>query len=335
MRVKMEEIAKLCEVSRATISYVLNDKPNSRISKSTREKVLKTARKLNYEREKTYKVIPFKNIKIALIITSFHEYSESNQLFVFSDLMKGILDGFQNSGYNPEIQHFSFDILREKIFKKIAEFQADGIIFLEARNAIKSISNLDGKPYLVLYDSEAVGKNLNYLSVDDKKAAYLAVDHLIKTGHRKIGIFSFYFHTEGMKERLKGYREALENYNIPYDESLVVSGKKEKIKNELKELLKRKPTAIFTTSDFSAVWVMENIKKEGLSIPDDISIVGFSDFPIASQIEPALTSVRKPRYEIGWESAKVLTNWDGKKLIQRTWKSELIIRNTTQKRKEV
>lgn len=334
MTVKMEEIAKLCKVSRATISYVLNDKPNSRISKATREKILKTAKKLGYKRKKIYKVVPHKKIKIAFVIASLSEYSESNHLFVFSDLMRGISDGFQNSGYNPEVQLFSFDLLeKEKTIQMIDKFKANGIIFLEAQNALEILPQLNSKPYLVLYDSEAIGKNLNYLAVDDKKAACLAVEYLIKIGHRKIGFFSFYLDSWCMKERLKGYKETLKNHNIPYDESLVRSGKKEKMRDELKKLLKRKPTAIFTASDLVAVLIMENIKKEGFSIPKDISIVGFSDLPIASQIEPLLTTVRKPRYEIGYESAKILTNWDGKKLIQKMWKPELIVRNSTKNRR--
>jgi LacI family transcriptional regulator len=330
MTVKMEEIAKACNVSRATVSYVLNDKPNSRISQKTKEDVLRTARNLNYKRQKVYKILPDKKIKIALVITCFSDYSESNHLFVFTDLMRGISDGFQNLGYNPEIQFFSFDLLgTDKTIQEIKDFKASGIIFLEAQNALAMLPEIKDIPYIVLYDSEAIGKPLYYLSIDDKKAAYMAVEHLITRGHRNIGLFSFSFRLECMKQRAAGYKSALEDHNIPFDKSLVKSSQQKNTDEVLKIMLRKGVTAIFTTSDLTAVLLMEKIKKEGLSVPEDISLMGFSDLSVASQVNPALTSIRKPRYEMGYATAGILTNWNAKNLIQKLWKPLLIVRKST------
>ena len=336
MKIKMEDIARICGVSRATVSYVLNQKPNSRVSEKTARRILEVAKKLGYERRKRYKVLPLKEFKIALIISRMEEYSESNQLFVFSELVKGINEGFYNSGYQLKTELFSFDILgEEECVKMIEKFQPDGIVYFEARNALHLVPKLKGIPYLVLYDPEAIGKSLNYLTVDDEKSAMLGVEFLINQGHTRIAFFSFNHNSYCMKKRFEGYKKTLRKHNLPYDEKLVIWCSKNQLEEGVEKILKNSPTAIFTTSDIVATLIMKILKRKGVSVPDDISIMGFSNLPLASHTIPPLTTVDKPRYEIGWESAMILHKWDNyRKLIQKKWKSKVIVRGSTKEIKE-
>ena len=185
----------------------------------------------------------------------------------------------------------------------------------------------------VLIDRYFRDLKTDYVVTDNKKGGYLATEYLIKLGHRKIGIILGLSCT-AIEDRLEGYRTALAKHGIPYDLSLVRrirenrhgEGRMSKTENlpedkvesinkiepseggyiETRKLLKEKPTAIFAANDFLARGALQAIKEEKLSIPRDISLIGFDNQKFCESLIPPLTTIAQPFYQIGKKAAEVL-----------------------------
>lgn len=164
----------------------------------------------------------------------------------------------------------------------------------------------------VLIDRYFRDLETDYVITDNKKGGYLAVEYLIKLGHRRIGIILGASCT-AIEDRLDGYRTALAKNGILYDLSLVRRVEEtDKLEpsaggySETKELLKENPTAIFAVNDFLASGAMEAIKGERLSIPEDISLIGFDNQKFSESLIPSLTTIAQPFYKTGKRAAKIL-----------------------------
>ena len=157
-----------------------------------------------------------------------------------------------------------------------------------------------------------VDENIPASSVifDDYKWAYFATEHLIKQGCRKIYHFSGYQHLSLSRNRIKGYRKAMDKFCIPYtDDYIIETGFFiEEGQKAMEKLLVEGdvPDAIFATNDPTAIGAMKAIKKAGMKIPDDIALVGFSESKMAEVVDPPLTSVSQPTFEIGRTAAELL-----------------------------
>ena len=164
---------------------------------------------------------------------------------------------------------------------------------------------------MVFFDRVYENANSSMVIVDDLSGAKEATHHLIEQGCKRIA------HLEGppnlgiTKQRLEGYVEALNDANIPINQELIVScplGTIEEGKSATEKLLKMAtpPDAIFATNDPAAMGAMQAIKEAGLKIPKDIAVVGFSNWFFSALLEPPLTSVDQPGFEMGQEAAKLL-----------------------------
>ncbi|MDW7682407.1 MAG: substrate-binding domain-containing protein, partial [bacterium] len=174
--------------------------------------------------------------------------------------------------------------------------------------------------------------------VNDLEGSQNAVEYLIKKGYRRIAHLAGPEYIAISHERHQGYKNALKKHNIPYDSQLVIHGgfNEEDGIIGFQKLLKldKMPDAIFAVNDPVAIGAFMQIKQNGLKIPDDIALVGFSDNPVMSLIEPAVTTVKQPMYEIGQVAAKLLleqieNDQDTFKPREEVLKTELIIRNST------
>jgi DNA-binding LacI/PurR family transcriptional regulator len=192
---------------------------------------------------------------------------------------------------------------------------------------------------LVFFDRVCEGFNASKVIVDDFDGAFQAVCHLLERGYRRIGHLAGPQNLSIGKKRMEGYQAALEKYGIPFDEKLVVIGglNEEDGISSFKKLFMQtpqKPDAIFAVTDPVALGAFMEIKQKCLKIPNDIALVGFSDSPISSLIDPPLTTVRQPAYEIGESATKLLlqqiqhkqVKYEPKEVVLKT---ELIIRKST------
>ena len=179
----------------------------------------------------------------------------------------------------------------------------DGILFADINGDKTTLKKViaSGIPYLVL--NNFFEEDINCISIDNEKAALEAVNYLIKLGHKRIATIAGDLNTYAGKVRLKGYKEALQKHKItPRDEYITVGGFLRTPARAAAEKLLHlhpRPTAIFAASDVMALETVDLAKKEGLKIPDDLSVIGFDDNPVALYSSVGLTTVRQPIVEMG------------------------------------
>ncbi len=271
--------------------------------------------------------------KIAFIVPSL----EDSDLQIY----QGIEETLNKEGFVLSIFNSQRSIEREnKNLRLLLEGNEKGAIIFPnwGRSNIEIIFELKRANYpFVLIDRYFRDLETDYVVTDNKKGGYLATEYLIKLGHRRIGIIAGLSCT-AIEDRLEGYREALAEYNILHHLSLMRKvNEVDKLEPsnggylETKELLKEKPTAIFATNDFFAQGAMKAIEEENLSIPEDISLIGFDNQKFSENLSPPLTTIAQPFYSIGKNAAKILIkkiSGVSDRIKQITLSPELIIRST-------
>lgn len=306
-QVTIKDIARALKISPSTVSRALKDHPD--ISKRTKKAVVELASELNYEPNSiALSLRKSKTNTIGVIIPEIVHY-------FFSNIISGIEDVAYNSGYNVIISQSNESYDREvSDTKALLASRVDGFLISPSKETtdLSHIEALVKRDIpIVIYDRLCDGLNVSQIVIDDYHGAYEATDHLIKAGCRRIA------HLQGPKnqmifqERLRGYREALEKNNLKYDEALVVhcyDGTMEETMNHTENLMElpQPPDGIFGNQDLVAIAAMKVIKQRGLSVPDDIAIVGFGDWQVSSLVDPSLSSVTQPGFEMGQKAAELL-----------------------------
>lgn len=189
--------------------------------------------------------------------------------------------------------------------------RVDGLLITPVQDRNDDIKNLieANIPFVI------VGRDFKNIEVDavyndEVKGGFLATKYLIKKGHKRIALINGFLHKSPARGRLEGYKKALKEYGIPFDDSLVSVGDID-VKDgyeRTKQLLEKglNFTAIFAYNDMMAFGAMRAIKEKGLRIPEDIGLVGYDDIPFSSLISPSLTTIRLKKQELGVESLKLL-----------------------------
>nr|MCU0398797.1 substrate-binding domain-containing protein [Cyclobacteriaceae bacterium] len=262
----------------------------------------------------------------------------------------GIEDVAYSAGYNVILAQSNESQSREITdIKALFNSRVDGMLMSVSRET----SNFDhiesilakGVP-IVFFDRVYKTEQASKIIVDDFTGAKEATLHLIDQGCKRIA------HLEGppnldiSKQRLEGYMEALKEHNIPFNKELVAicpSGTIEEGRAATEKLLtlKNRPDAIFATNDPAAMGAMQAIKEKGLKIPKDVALVGFSNWIFSSLLDPPLSSVDQPGFEMGQEAAKLLIRQiekrdkDDSDFVPETkiLKTRLIIRESSLKKK--
>lgn len=329
-------LANLLNLSAATISRALDDNP--KISKKTRELVQDTAKKLNFEKNKLAKALKIgKSSSVGVIVPRI----DSN---FFASVIRGIEDELFPNGYHVIIcQTHDQHHVEELNIKSLLNAQVDGILMsisnAKTDNALFKSQNQKQVP-LVYFDRKKEMPGVSSVTIDDFHGAYEATKHLIDQGCRRIAHLSNDRSLEIFQNRYLGYKQALIDHQIEVDESLVIEthSKVEEGRRTTKKLLKLEtpPDAIFSSSDFTALGAIQEIKAQGLRIPEDISVVGFSNEPFTRFLELSITSVDQSPKEMGQIAAKVfLEEVDGnstkmeKKIVLEP---KLVIRKSSLKR---
>ncbi len=296
---------KLLNITASTVSRALQDHP--RISDATKKEVIRTAKKLNYHPN---------NIAAAL------RKGKSNLLGVmvpitdenfFASAIRGIEEVANQSGFRVLIMQSNDSTDKEKAnIDAMFRAQVDGVlasIAMETTTFEHYQEIIDRGIPLILFDRFSDLINTNTVALDDYQGAYKAVEHLIKQGCRKIVHFAGYQHVSIYGERFRGYRDALKNYDIPFNDDLFYECdlKLESGRKLAKKILSRNvlPDAIFSSSDYSAMGAMQVLKAHGIAIPGQIAIVGFSNEPFSSFVEPGLSTVEQHSSKMGQLSAKL------------------------------
>ena len=337
MKINIKDVANKAGVSTATVSRVLGDFPGVR--DKTRKKVLKAVSELNYEVNAVARNLRQKKTNSIGIIVG-------NVLSQFySVIAKSVEDTNNKFGYNTILCNGDENPEKELEYLKVLKSnRVDGIILTPTGKNSEYVQHLiDSRTKMVLLDRLIEGVDCDAVLVDNTNGAYKAVKYLIDQGYRKIGIVDAYLDRTTGAERLKGYLQAIEEAGIAKDDSLIKIGnfKKESGKRLTRELLKQsnRPEAIFTTNIDMSMGALIAIKEMGLTIPDDIGIVCFDDSDWASILDPPITVIRQPVYQLGSIAAELLIKKieNNKNSLNQmpsivTLNTELIIRESTKKK---
>jgi LacI family transcriptional regulator len=304
------DVARLAGVSRTTVSFVLNDVPGVKISEETRQRVLEAARNLDYYPTAAARSLASgRTQRIGLVLGEAQERLPPDAILPI--FLQGVTASVHHRGYLLMI-HLPEDVSsHEAYLRLIREQQVDGLILSGPRSDDPVLDELAEEQFPLVLHGRVAGSRLPYVDVDNQDGAYRAVTHLISLGHRRIGFISnaphFY---SGAVDRHAGYRQALAEHAIPFDESLVrwaafspATG--QAAMEELLSLAER-PTAVFGASDVIAIGAMSAIQSAGLCVPGDMAVVGFDDIFLAAHTHPKLTTVRVPAYRLGWTAAEIL-----------------------------
>ena len=300
------DIAKALGITAATVSRALNNNP--KISKNTRKLVLETAEKMNYEQNKLALALKSgKSYNVGVIVPRI----DSN---FFASIIRGIEDELYTKGYHVIIcQTHDQEDLEIGNINSLLNAQVDGILMSISNAKIEnnpSFQKLLKKNIpLIFFDRKKEIKGVSSVTIDDFKGAYDATQHLIDQGYKRIAHLSNDRLLLIFKNRYLGYKQAIIDNGLEFDESIVIEtvSKVPEGKKTTKFLLdmEKPPDAIFSSSDFTALGAIEEIKERGLRIPEDISVVGFSNEPFTKFMELSITSVDQSPTEMGRITAQV------------------------------
>ena len=226
-------------------------------------------------------------------------------VYYFSELLSGIGEALEENGYNLMLFFCKAD--EKGISDYSAYFKSgkvDGCVLLGTRRNDAGILSLQDMGYkFCLVNSYIEGSDISFIDVDNVTGSYEAVNHLISLGHRRIAFLNGPENYTNSIDRLAGYKKALEENKIPFDTKNVILGnygKKSGYKASGDILKFRKmPTAVFTGNDRMAAGLIQGLTDRGLKIPGDISIAGYDDSDISTIVQPALTTVHIPFFEMG------------------------------------
>lgn len=330
MSVTIKDIAREAKVSYATVSRALSDHPE--ISVKTKERIRELAKKMGYTPNAIAKGLVTKNTHtLGLIIPDI-----TNPFF--PEVAQGIEDCANRNGYQVFLCNSNWNVQKENDYlQKLYSNRVDGIIIAPVSDYISHLmNNISKKIHLVFAAYKPQDHNCNYVVTDDFKSAQIAVEYLIKLGHRKIAFIGGQQYNSTNIGRVSGYEDTLRKYNIPVDSCYVKHGQfKQSSGYQLtRELLMSHelPTAILAGNDIIALGVIQAIEDFGLKVPKDISVVGFDDITYASLNKIQLTTVFQPKYDIGTLCVELLVdkiqNPDNKEAICKIVEPKLVIRKT-------
>jgi len=213
--------------------------------------------------------------------------------------------------------------------------RADGLVVSGPRDDDDELAALVRDGFPIVIQGSRADLDAPSVDVDNRAGARGAVEHLLELGHRRIGcITNAPLHYTAAAERLDGYSAALTSAGIEYDPGLVIEGGFDAASGHLAmaELLGRaRPTAVFVASDVVAIGAMRGLRKAGLRIPADVSVVGFDDIPIAAHVDPPLTTVRLPAGGLGETAGRLLVDRIAERPVpaRTLLPTQLIVREST------
>lgn len=328
MKVNINDVAKKCGLSVVTVSRVINNMPSVR--EYNRKKVTEAMLELGYQPNAAARTLATgKSGVIGMLVLSL------NDTF-FNDVVQAVNNYLMENGYYLAISIMNDAINNGSGINFIFQEQrVDGILVLTPVNEDDYILEMKKKnvPF-VLIDNQKNNPSVPSILVDNYKGGYEITSHLIKLGHKKIAYIGADEIYLSSMEREKGFLDALNEAGMkPYLIERGQYGGQSGYEITKKWLEKGTiPTAIFVADDYGAFAAMHAIREFGLKIPEDISICGFDDDPLASMIHPKLTTVKQPGEEIGKKAVEVLLdliNGNGKRKSTIRIQPELKIREST------
>lgn len=304
--VTIVDVAALAGVSIKTVSRVVNSEPNVR--QSTRTRVSQAISELNYRPNTAARVLSGKRFYVIGLV-----YENPNEFSYMKDVLNGALKACEAGGYTLLL--LPLTLPNKELVSEVQIFatqsRLDGVILPAPMGDYSEINALLDEleiPFARIAPKTDIADNISVVC-NDEEASYSVTKFVIEQGHTRIGFIKGDPEHGATDKRFNGYKSALKDFKLKYDSKLVCDGQFsfESGKSATRKLFKLtdRPTAIIASNDDMAAGTIYEAHERGLNVPNDLSVIGFDDTPIASQIWPPLTTVRQPIMEMA-ESATTL-----------------------------
>ena len=302
----IRDVAKKAGVSVGTVSHVMTG--SGAVSPERRERVLAAIRELDYQPDSVARSLKTRQTKMLGAIIS----DITNPFF--PQLVRGAEDCAMRHRYLLITVNTDDQAEREReVLSLLLARQVDGLLLVASPKSSDQ-SHIEralqsGTPIVAL-DRIPEGSPLDAVYVNNLKGALMCMNHLLRLGHRRIGYLGGDWDLHNVRQRLRGYQQALEEAGIPADETLIGYGdfRQESGYRLAKEILLRAdpPTAFFAGNAMMGIGALKAIQELGLRCPEDVALTTFDDLPFGDVIQPRLTAVAQPAYEIGRRGVELL-----------------------------
>lgn len=333
--VTSEDVAKYAGVSRTTVSLVLNGVNSIKIGAETRQRVLDAAATLGYVPNAMAQALVSRRTQAIGLVFTRQPHHIATDPFL-PQVLDGMLEVVRANNLRLLIDIVEPEHQEQAYHELVRAKRIDGIVFSGPRLDDVALVNLEKEGFPTVLMGQLPGSNFYSVDVDNRQAARQAVEYLIGLGHRRIAcITNAPLSYSASSDRLLGYRDALEQAGIPYDDALVRAGDFEPESGyiQMNSLLSSgiSFTAGFVASDAVLIGANGSLREQGLRIPEDVSLIGFDDIAWSKYVDPPLTTVRLPAQALGNQACtmllKILSGQtvEEKNLVLPT---ELVIRNS-------
>jgi len=333
----LKKVAKLAGVSHTTVSLVINNSEGSRVSKNTKEQVLEAIRKLDYNPNLTAKRLASGKTNSIGLFIPFETPIFRNYTII--EMIAGIQDVLNQKGFDLVLFSGGRSLYKNRSISQIVrQNTVDGLIIFNTRYTTQGFVNTYTNNLNELRFNFVVlhyywgNASINYVGVDYENDAYKAVSYLISLGHKKIALIAGTSKARVTSKIINGYKRAFIDNKINMDNNIIAYADYDyqMAYEKIRTLIKNNS---FITSFFLGGYEMgpaclKAVKDSGLEIPKDISIICYVDNEITPLLDPPLTAIRLPYYDMGKKAADMLIegNKEKKKFIFET---ELVIRCPT------
>jgi LacI family transcriptional regulator len=305
-KLTIRQIATLAGTSRSSVSRVLNNHPN--VSPEVRRQVLDVIAETGYQPDPIARSLSNRRSSIIGLVVPLAVHSLFDDPF-FSRLIQGISRGCNARDYTFSLFLFHSQEDEKEFYRRISlKHLLDGVVVTATRTGDALIPRLleGGVPLVVQGRHE--DPRVNYVDADNLAGATAAVSHLLQLGYQRIATIAGPSDSTAAQDRAQGYLDALQTRGRPSDDALIVSGDFTQAGGHqaMQRLLPHQPDAVFVASDTMALGALQAIRGAGLTVPDDVALVGFDDLPQATMVDPPLTTVRQPIQRMGILAAEML-----------------------------
>ncbi len=305
-RVSIKDIAQVAGVSHSTVSRAL--KGTGRVAPATRERIRRIAQELGYTPSLVARsLVTRRTHTLGLVVTTIADPFHT-------EVVRGVEEAALEAGYSLLLAMSNEDPQREmQAVRSFQERRVDGVIVAASRVGARYGDLLCelGVP-IVLINNHVEGANIHSVAHDDYDGARQVMAHLLALGHRRIAYLGNARGGNAQERRWSGWRDALIEAGLPAPRTLCATGPDGRVESgqvALERLLAQTsqwPEAIFCYNDMMAIGAMHALKARGIRIPEDIALAGFDDIDLARYLDPALTTLAQPRYEMGRQAVEIL-----------------------------
>ena len=309
-RITSQDVAEKAGVSRTTVSFVLNNVQGVQISPATRKRVKQAAVDLGYVPDAAARALAGRRSQIIGLVMTRSPHHIATDAFI-TQILDELIKVVHQYGMRILIDIVEPQHQKEAYMELVLANRIDGILLSGPRIDDEALETLSANRLPTVLMGQLAGSDFCWVDINNHSAAKMAVEHLIKLGHSKIAcITNAQRSYTAATDRLNGYRQAIEDAGIDYDETLVRFGDFDTQSGyqQMEDLLDSgvDMTAVFVASDTVALGAKAAIRSRKLEIPQEIALVGFDDLPFARYIDPPLTTVHLPIARLARQAGEML-----------------------------